>query len=213
MNETGLRDYADELFGGEDVLLQQMREEAESEGIPTIQVPVELGRLLTLFILQTGAERVLEIGTLFGYSATLMARALPPHGRITSLEVNPKHAAIARQNFERAGVADKVQILEGPGLESLSKLQGQEFDMVFIDADKQSYAEYLQWAVRLTHPRSLIVADNVWRGGSVTNPEADDAASQGIARFNAELVRNENLFSTIIPTRECMDAASVSIVR
>jgi predicted O-methyltransferase YrrM len=210
---SGLQAYVDKLFGGEDEFLRSIREEAEREGLPTIQVPVEVGRLLTLLILQTGARTVLEIGTLFGYSGIVMARSLPSDGKLLTLEVEPRHARLARSNFQRAGVADKVELREGSALESLSGLEGRQFDLVFIDADKQTYPEYLAWSLKLVHPGSVIVADNVWRGGSVAEADEHDPASGGISRFNNELARNDRLYSTIVPTRECADATSVSIVR
>jgi predicted O-methyltransferase YrrM len=205
--------YADQLFDSEDNLLRDMRERAVANGLPTIQVPMEVGRLLQLQIVQSRARRILEIGTLFGYSTVLMARALLEGGHITSLEANPKHAQMAMKNMEAAGVAGVVDIVEGPAAVSLRGLAGQEFDLVFIDADKDSYEDYLTHAIELTHPGSWIVADNVWRRGEVTDPGADDLASQGIQRFNRALAAHESLISTLVPTREGEDALSVSVVR
>ncbi|HEX6507269.1 MAG TPA: class I SAM-dependent methyltransferase, partial [Chloroflexota bacterium] len=139
MSDPSLADYVEDLFGSEDEQLKAMRLEAEREGIPTIQVPFELGRLLQILIVQSGARQILEIGTLFGYSTVLMARALPQNGRITSLEVSPKHADIARRNVETAHLSDRAEIVLGPAAESLSGLPASSFDLVFIDADKRSY--------------------------------------------------------------------------
>jgi predicted O-methyltransferase YrrM len=211
MQGESLRAYVEDLFGGEDPLLAEMRREAEAAGIPTIQVPLELGRLLQLLIVQSRARSVLEIGTLFGYSSILMAQALPAGGKITTLEVEPKHADAARRNYQRAGVQDRIEIVEGNALDSLARLEGSVFDFVFIDADKPSYPQYLDWALRLTKTGSLIVADNVWRDGLVTNPQGDPAA-EAMARFNQDLARNSRLMSTIIPTRDCTDAATLSTV-
>lgn len=205
-----LRQYAEQLFGGEDPLLRQMREEAAAEGLPAIQVPSDLGRLLGLLVRESGAQRILEIGTLFGYSGTLLARALPADGRLVTLEANAKHAGIAQRNFERAGVAGKVELREGPALTTLEGMRQERFDLVFIDADKENYPAYLDWALRLTHPGALIVADNVWRGGEVTHPE--DEAARAMATFNQAVARNTHLLAAIIPTRDCEDAAMVSWV-
>ncbi|HZU12754.1 MAG TPA: O-methyltransferase [Chloroflexota bacterium] len=211
MDETPLQHYADELYGGEDPLLAQMRDEAVREGVPAIQVPPELGRLLQVMVASTRATRVLELGTLFGYSSIVMARALPPGGRILSLEFNEKHAAIARRNFERAGVADRIEVRVGRALDLLPSLQGQSFGLVFIDADKESYPSYLEWSLRLTQTGAAIVADNVWRHGSVM--DADDADSRGLAQFNRDVTHNPALITAIVPRLSGSDAASVSVVR
>lgn len=211
MADESVDQYANSLFGGEDALLRAMREEAEREGLPAIQVPSELGRILTLLILATGAKRVLEIGTLFGYSAVLIGRALPEDGHLTTLEVNPKHAALASRNLEKAGLSNRVTIREGDAHASLAELRGETFDFVFIDADKDSYPEYLQAALELTVPGSVIIADNVWRHGSVVDPQ--DGAAEGAARFNRDLAAESRLYSTIISTRDGGDAASVSVVK
>lgn len=207
-----LHEYADQLFGREDTMLASMREEAVKRGFPAIQVPQELGRLLQLLLIELHAMRVLEIGTLFGYSSILMARAMPAGGRITTLEVNPKHAALARENFDQAGVSDKIRVLEGNAVQSLATLQGDLFDLVFIDADKASYPTYLESALRVTQVGSIIVADNVWRDGAVLRPQSDDEDNKGMARFNQDLAGNPRLTATIIPTRNCSDAAAVAVV-
>ncbi len=209
MNDETIEVYATSLFGEEDAMLSTMRQEAEAAGLPTIQVPLELGRLLAVFAARS--QRVLEIGTLFGYSTVLMARGLPPDGRITTLEVMPKHAALARSNVERAGLAEKVTIREGTALDTLKTLDGESFDLVFIDADKDSYPQYLDAALALVHPGSIIVADNVWRGGSVLDPQ--DESTRALAEFSRKLAANTTLASTLVPTRNGADAASVSVVR
>ncbi len=213
MAEPSLAAYTGTLFGEEDELLRSMRLEAEQEGIPLIQVPLELGRLLSLFIVQSKAGRILEVGTLFGYSAVLMARAMPMDGRITTLEFDPHHAEVAARNLQRAGVADRVEIKRGAALESLSALQGETFDLVFIDADKTNYPAYLDWALQLTHPGSVIVADNVWRGGSVLDPSQEDSNSVALRQFNQKLAAETRLICTIVPTKDGADAAAVGVVR
>jgi predicted O-methyltransferase YrrM len=201
-----------ELYGSEDEVLRDMREDADEQGLPAIQVPFELGRLLQVLVMQSKAKRVLEIGTLFGYSTVLMARALPEDGTITTLEVAPKHAELAQRNFARAGVASRVRILVGPAQESLAKLTGPPYDFVFIDADKGAYPQYLEHALRLTAAGSTIVADNIWRDGSVLTPSDGDADTAGLASFNEKVAMNTRLLTSVIPTRDGRDGASVSVV-
>lgn len=211
MSDETLDEYANGLFSSEDDMLAGLAAEAQKEGLPSIQVPPETGRLLTVCLAAVGATSVLEIGMLFGYSTIIMARALPPGGRLVTLEVNPKHAQIAQRNINSAGQSDKVSIRQGPALESLSALANEVFDLVFIDANKDGYPEYLERVLALTRPGSCIVADNVWRGGSVRDPH--DEAAEAIARFNDIVSRHPRLISTMIATRGGEDAASVSIVR
>ena len=210
MVEVSLRQYAEDVFGGEDETLRRMREEAETLGLPSIQVPLETGRLLAFLITLTGARKVLEIGTLFGYSTVNMARALPRGGLIVSLEVDQTHARTAARNVQTAGVSDRVDIRQGPALETLRSLEDGYFDLVFIDADKETYPRYLEEAVRLTHPGSVIVADNVWYRGAVVNPEDERVAK--IDEFNRAVASHPKLFSIIVPNHLCADGASVSVV-
>ena len=212
MQETTLSGYVRTLYGDEDDTLREMRARAEEEGLPAIQVPLELGRLLQVLVMQSRAERVLEIGTLFGYSTVLMARALLSTGTITTLEVAPKHAELARSNFERAGLADRITIMTGPALESLEHLAGNEFDFVFIDADKATYPRYLDQALRLTRPGATIVADNIWRDGAVMILGTGNADNEGVAEFNRAVASNPRLLTSVIPTRDGRDGTSVSVV-
>lgn len=202
--------YANALLGNEDPLLGSMRSEAAEEGLPAIQVPPEIGRLLTLLIKLRGARRVLEIGTLFGYSTVIMARALPGNGSLLSLEFEPKHAVIARRNLERAGVSARARVEQGDAAELLRRLSDETFDLVFIDADKASYPVYLQQSLRLTRSGSVIVADNVWRGGEVVDPQDDNA--RGAAEFNRMVADESRLLTVFISSRGGEDAASVSLV-
>jgi predicted O-methyltransferase YrrM len=213
LQEPSLTSYADDLFGEEGALLREFRREAVAEGLPSIQVPTDLGRLLGVLISMKRARKVLEIGTLFGYSAIVMARAMPEDGKLITLEVNPKHAEIAARNLERAGVIRKVTIIQGPAELTLASVRGQVFDLVFIDANKDGYPKYLRRALRLTGPGSIIVADNVWRGGAVAAPAAGDPVAQGVATFNKALASEPRLVSTFVPTRNGEDAASISVVR
>jgi len=157
-------------------------------GLPAIDVSPAQGKFLALLVQITGARRVLEVGTLGGYSTVWMAKALPAGGTITTLEYSPKHAEVARANFVRAGVADRVEVLVGPALESLPKLTG-PFDLIFIDADKPNNSNYLQWAVKLSRPRTVIVLDNVIRDGGVIKARSGDADIEG-ARGAFELLKS-----------------------
>lgn len=192
--------YLDELFGGDDPALAAVLERADAAGLPAINVSPSHGRLLHVLVLARGARRVLELGTLGGYSAIWMARALPPDGRLLSLERDPAFADVARGSIARAGVADRVEIRVGRGLDTLADLERDDagpFDMVFIDADKEPYAEYLQAVLLLSAPGTLIVADNVVRGGAVAEA-SDDPAVTGVQRFNAALAAESRVAGAVI---------------
>jgi predicted O-methyltransferase YrrM len=146
-----------------------------------------------------GARAILEIGTLGGYSAIWLARALPPGGRLVTIEVDGESAEVARANLARAGLAETVEVLVGPALETLAELRG-PFDLVFIDADKQSNPDYLAWALRLSRPGTLIVADNVVRGGAVADADSTDPRVQGIRRFCELLASEPRVAATAIQT-------------
>ncbi len=200
---TAVDDYFHSLFSPHDDVLAMVLQSGIEAGLPEIQVSPNLGKMLEVMVRSIGARTVLEIGTLAGYSSIWMARALPPDGRIVTLEADPKHAQVARANFARAGVADKVDVIEGRGLDTLPRLaaEGREpFDFVFIDADKPSYTDYLEWSLKLTHPGSMIVADNVVRDGEVINPNSSDVSVQGVRRFIAALAAEPRVTATAIQT-------------
>lgn len=211
MQSADLREYVEDLFGEEDPLLRTMREEAEAQNIPTIQVPFGLARTLEILVRVSGARNALEIGTLFGYSGTILARALGEQGELITLEASAKHAQVARENFARAGVAERVDLREGSALDLLPGLAERQFDFIFIDADKVSYPDYLPWAIKLSHPGTVIVADNLWRGGHVARPDNPD--NDALARFNRELAADDRLVSIILPRLDPSDAFSISIVQ
>ncbi|HWF47012.1 MAG TPA: O-methyltransferase, partial [Bryobacteraceae bacterium] len=163
---TAVDDYLIGKLIEPDAALEAALEASEAAGLPPIQVTPLQGKMLHLFALMVGARRILEIGTLGGYSTIWMARALPPDGRLVTLEFSPKHAAVARENLMRAGVLDRVDLREGAALDTLPKLAEEgagPFDLVFIDADKENNTAYLDWALRLGHPGTIIVTDNVVR--------------------------------------------------
>ncbi len=173
------------------------------EGLPAIDVSPLQGRMLHLLALTQGARRILEIGTLGGYSSICLARALPPGGRLITLEFEPKHARVARENLDRAGVGAAVEILTGRAIDLLPGVQAASpdpFDLVFIDADKVSTPDYFAWALRLTRPGSIIIVDNVVRGGEVANAASTDANAQGMRRFFAALAEEKRVVATAIQT-------------
>lgn len=172
-------------------------------GLPAIQVSPMQGRLLSMLCRLVSARRVLEVGTLGGYSTIWLARGLSAGGRIVTLEIDPAHAAIARANFIRARLDGVIDLHEGPAADSLECLAGRhgpDFDLVFIDADKPSNPVYLDWAVRLTRPGGVIVIDNVIRGGRVVNDDDDDPSVQGVRRMNLMIRDDPRLTATTLQT-------------
>jgi predicted O-methyltransferase YrrM len=169
--------FVGETIVGEDEGLRGAVAAAEAAGLPAIQVSPPQGKLLQLLVRLVGARRILEFGTLGGYSAILMVRALPEDGRLISLEARAEYAEVARASIDAAGVGEKVEIRVGPALEALPGLEGEKpFDLVFIDADKVNTPNYFAWALDRTRPGGLIVADNVVRGGTLADPGGDGAA-------------------------------------
>jgi predicted O-methyltransferase YrrM len=176
--------------------------EANAEaGLPAIDVSPLQGKLLSLIAQIQGARRILEVGTLGGYSTICLARALPDGGRLITLELNPRHAAVARSNVSRAGLADKVEIIEGPAAESLARLHQEgrgPFDLIFIDADKTGYPEYLAWALKLCRPGTVIIGDNVVRRGMVADAATEDANVLGVREFIDRVAAEPRLSATVI---------------
>jgi predicted O-methyltransferase YrrM len=171
--------------------------------LPPHDVSAQQGRFLELTVRMTGAARVLEIGTLGGYSTIWMARALPAGGRIVTIEADPRHADVALANLQTAGVADRVDLRVGPALEVLPLIQAGRtgpFDLVFIDADKPSNPDYLAWALRLTRPGSVIIADNVVRGGAVADARSSDPSVLGVRSFVDLLADEPRLLATAMQT-------------
>jgi predicted O-methyltransferase YrrM len=196
-------DYINDLFVSPDPALESALYSAIDADLPKINVAPNQGKLLHILALSHGAKRILELGTLAGYSTIWLARALPPDGKLITLESNPKHAEVARANLDRAGLTDQVEVRLGAALDTLPKLaaEGQEpFDLVFIDADKVNTAEYFSWALKLTQRGSLIITDNVVRKGAVIDANSTDENIQGIRRFNAVLATEPRVNATIIQT-------------
>lgn len=209
--------YIQSLFVAADPVLAQGLADAAAAGLPDIQVSPNQGRLLYLLTKLCGARRVLKIGTLGGYSTTWFARALPEGGTVTSLELEPSHAEVARRNLARAGLDRKVSIEVGPAVDSLRRfIEGRvaPFDVVFIDADKPGYSNYLDLALPLSHPGTLIIADNLIRDGAVLEAPPSDENAQAARAFNARLAADPRLESLIIPVLgKKVDGMSISIVR
>ncbi|MGI9625814.1 MAG: O-methyltransferase [Longimicrobiales bacterium] len=194
---TGVDRYVRELFAEEDDALIGIRAAADEAGLPQIQIPAETGKALAVLIRLCGARRVLEIGTLGGYSAVWIARALPPGGSLTSLEIDSHHAEVARRGAEAGGVLDRVEVIVGDARETLKSLTP-PFDVVFIDADKESYLDYLDEAARLLRTGGLLAVDNaLWRG-EVVAPEEGSLGEQ-LDRFNRTLASDERFEATILP--------------
>ncbi|MGE0210878.1 MAG: O-methyltransferase [Parvibaculaceae bacterium] len=195
--------YYEDLLLGPDPLLDETLKESSAGGLPEIAVAPNQGKFLMLLAMAVGARKILEIGTLGGYSTTWLARGLAPDGRLVTLEYAPKHAEVARRNLARAGLADRVEVRVGPAVESLPKLVEEgagPFDLVFIDADKQSYAAYLEWSLKLVRKGSLIVADNMVRDGKVTDAHSGDPLVDGVRRFNERLAAEKRLSATALQT-------------
>ena len=191
--------FADLLIPSDPALEEALRASAAA-GLPAINVSPTQGKLLHLLALTCRARRILEVGTLGGYSTIWLARALPGDGKLITLEYDEDHARVAKANIAHAGLADKVDIRIGRALDSLPKLAGEIFDLVFIDADKTNNANYFDWALKLTRKGSLIIVDNVVRGGAIVDPKRRDGDVDGI-RSLADLIANEKRVSaTVIQT-------------
>ncbi|MCS2158880.1 O-methyltransferase [Scandinavium sp. H11S7] len=184
-----------------DPVLEKVLENNQREGLPAIDVAANQGQLLALFVRMTGAKRVLEIGTLGGYSTVWMARELPADGKLITLEFSPFHAQVARQNLQLAGVANKVEVIEGPALDSLATFESDTvFDLIFIDADKPNNPNYLEWVLKFARPGTLIIGDNVVREGEVTHPQSKDKSVQGVRKFIEVMGNNPRLTCTALQT-------------
>jgi predicted O-methyltransferase YrrM len=213
---SNIDDYIERLFVVDDDALTANIADAEAAGLPRIQISPNQGRLLYLLTKISGARRVLEIGTLGGYSTTWLARALPQGGTVTTLELAQKHADVARRNLERAGVAERVAIHIGPAAATLQGFIDQRvepFDFIFIDAEKPGYSGYLDLVLQLSRPGTVIAADNLIRNGAVMEQSPEDANAVAARAFNARLAAEPRLESIILPImRKTIDGMSISIV-
>lgn len=212
--DGSLADYVQRLFAAEDDVLKGLREEIARRGLPEIYVSAEVGRLLQVLLAAVNARRVLEIGTLGGYSAIWMARVLPADGYLLTVEIDAERAELSREFVRQAALEDVVEVRVGNARGVLADFVAgsaspvEPFDAVFIDADKESYVEYLERSLELVRPGGLIIADNAFRDGRVLEDAADDA-TRAIQRYNERIASDPRLTSTVIPVR---DGVAVSVV-
>ena len=207
--------YLTKTLVGHDDALETAVAEQNAAGLPPIEVAPVSGKLLHLLARISGARRVLEIGTLGAYSTIWMARGIPDDGVVVTIEAEPRIAAVARANLERAGVSDKVDIRIGRGEHVLPTLENEEpFDLVFIDADKESNTIYLDWAARLGHPGTVVVVDNIGRGGEVANPATMNPQVIGTQRALELLGRDPRFDATALQTLDLKgwDGVAIAVV-
>jgi predicted O-methyltransferase YrrM len=200
---TAVDTYYADLLVGHDAALEEALRASAAASLPEIQVAPNQGKFLHLLARIQGAQNILEIGTLGGYSTIWLARALPESGRLVTLEFNPRHADVARANLARAGVLERVDLILGPAIDSLPRLAQENrgpFDLIFIDADKPSTADYFAWALKLSRPGTVIVVDNAVRKGAVADPASPDANVQGIRRFAQALANEKRVTATAVQT-------------
>lgn len=207
-----LAGYTRSLFAAEDEVLEELRYEMARQDLPQINISAEQGRLMQVLLAAVNARTVLEIGALGGYSAIWMARALPADGRLVTIELREERAAFARGFIARAGLDGVIEVRVGAALDVLRRLEeeGATFDAVFIDADKENYGEYLDFALTLVRTGGLILGDNAYQAGRVVDDEPSTPAVAAMRAFNQRLAGDPRLVSTIIPIR---DGLTVSVVR
>jgi predicted O-methyltransferase YrrM len=212
-----LDDVFNRVLRTEDDALRAAREDGAAAGMPAIEVSAQHGKLLSLLATMSRARRVLEIGTLAGYSTINLARGVGPDGRVVTLEFEPRHAEVARRNFERAGLADRIEIVVGAALDSLPQLaeRGETFDMFFIDADKENNVAYVEWAIKLGRPGSVIVVDNIARMGRVLDPAPDDHQARAVRDMFDMMGENPHLDAAAIQTvgTKDWDGFAVALVK
>ncbi|HVU24107.1 MAG TPA: O-methyltransferase [Opitutus sp.] len=200
---TAVDSYLNGLLVPRDDALDAALAASAEAGLPAIAVSPLQGRMLQLFARMMAARAILEIGTLGGYSTICLARALPADGKVVTLELEPRHAEVARRNFARAGLAEKIEVRVGRALGSLTMLAAEKagpFDLIFIDADKAGIPEYFDWSLKLARPGTAIVVDNVVRKGEVADAASTDVAVRGVRRFNEMLAKERRVTATTIQT-------------
>ena len=202
-------DYLASLFAPEDETLLALREEADRNGLPPIAISPDEGRLLQVLLSAIGARRVLEVGTLGGYSAIWMARALPADGSLVSIEMDARHAEFARRFIARAGLERVVEVRVGRALDLLPALDGARFDAIFLDADKEPLPTYFEWGLRLVRRGGLIIADNALWGGRVVDERVDDDATRGVREMNRRMATDSRVASILVPTH---DGVAIGVV-
>jgi predicted O-methyltransferase YrrM len=212
-----LDEMFNELLHTEDEVLAATRQSAVDAGMPAIEVSAQHAKLLSLLTELRQATRVLEIGTLAGYSTTALARAVGSGGHVVTLEFKPAHAEVARANLDRAGVGDRVEIIVGAALDTLPQLaeRGERFDVFFIDADKENNPAYVQWAIELATPGALIVVDNIARAGRVLDPAPDDQQARGVREMFQMMGEHPRLDTAAVQTvgTKGWDGFALALVR
>jgi predicted O-methyltransferase YrrM len=200
---TAVDRYLTDMFVPQDAALEAALRASVAGGLPQIQVSPPQGKLLMLLAQIQGAKNILEIGTLGGYSTIWLGRGMPRGGHLITLEADAKHADVARANIARAGLASLVEVILGPALDTLPQLAARgrgPFDLIFIDADKQSLPDYFAWSLKLCRPGTIIIIDNVIRDGTVINAASTDASDQGVRRMNEMMVAETRVTATAIQT-------------
>jgi caffeoyl-CoA O-methyltransferase len=203
-----LEGYIRKIFTVEDQVLSQIRDETPARGLPAISVRPEEGRLLEFLAATCNAQVALEIGTLGGYSGVWIARGLAPHGRLITVERNPQHADVARDHFRLAGVSERVDIRIGDAHSLLPRLSDEgPFDMIFIDAEKEGYPDYLEWSLSNLLPGGVLAAHNAFRHGAIVDTKDKDPGTEAIRSFNHRLATESRMISTIFPAGDGMAIA------
>ncbi|WP_340022622.1 O-methyltransferase [Paenibacillus sp. FSL K6-1096] len=203
-------EYSEQLYT-EDELLLQVKAAIAANGMPEVSIAPGYGRLLTMLVALSRSTRLLEIGALGGYSGICLCRGLQQQGSLTSLELRAEYAALAERHLQQAGFGDRVEYKIGPALDSLKLLeaQGQKYDFFFIDADKENYPNYLEYAIRLASPGAIIAGDNIFLRGRTLNPEKNGPAVQAMRRFNEMIAGDPRLTSTLLPAYDGLALAMV----
>ncbi len=211
-NDSKVISYVEEVFHPEDSILKEIRERSSQNGLPEIQVGTMDGLHLEVLTRGIGAKKVVEIGTLGGYSGVCICRGLPRDGILFTFEMNPNHIEVARKSFSRAGFFDQVRIIEGSAIETLSKIESEgPFDLVFMDADKISYPFYLDWAAKNLRVGGVVLADNTFAWGMISNQEfeniEDKTAVTALRQFNHQAANGGRFRATALPTGEGLTMA------
>ncbi|MGH9259766.1 MAG: O-methyltransferase [Acidimicrobiales bacterium] len=199
--DAKLEQYVTELFAPEDAVLARIRARQAEANLPPIHISPDEGKLLYVLLRAVAARTVLELGTLGGYSGVWLGRALPAGGRLTTIERDPRHAALARASFAEAGLADRVRLIEGAALDVLPTLTA-GFDAVFVDADKEPLAQYFEWSVRLLRPGGLLLCDNAFFHGAVVDAADRSPAVEGVRAFNRLAATDPRVTATVVPVRD-----------
>jgi predicted O-methyltransferase YrrM len=200
---SAVDDYLSELFIAPDEALDGALKASVEAGLPAIHVAPNQGKFLSILAQSIGAKQILEIGTLGAYSTIWMARALPPGGKLITLEFDPKHAEVARKNISRAGLDQTIEVRIGRAIDLLPKVAEEgsgPFDLIFIDADKPSNWDYFQWALKLSRSGTVIIVDNVVRDGEVVNAASEDSSVKGVRYFNERVAKDSRVNLTAIQT-------------